>query len=186
MNRQALETQHTIVTVFLTLLQEKPINRITVREITERTGISRVAFYYHFADVYDLFEKIQKQAIQEMVHILKDALDHNNSSLFEKNLLAHVEQNELLMQVLIREGLAPQFIFEALSAMQNAHRESAEHFSTHLEKVDNQTFVDYQFVYMAGGTLLMIFDWVNNKQNLSSERLAVLVDAFNQQIGLMG
>jgi probable dihydroxyacetone kinase regulator len=36
------------------LLTEKPIDKITVGELTERCGISRMTFYYHFADIYDL------------------------------------------------------------------------------------------------------------------------------------
>ena len=35
------------------LLLEKPLDRITVSDITEDCGVSRMTFYYHFKDVYD-------------------------------------------------------------------------------------------------------------------------------------
>lgn len=38
------------------LLNEKPLARIRVRELTERCGLRRQSFYYHFKDVYDLFD----------------------------------------------------------------------------------------------------------------------------------
>ena len=38
------------------LLLEKPLDRITVSDITEDGGVSRMTFYYHFKDVYDLIE----------------------------------------------------------------------------------------------------------------------------------
>lgn len=38
-----------------TLLREKSPDQIRVRELTERCGIRRQSFYYHFTDVYDLF-----------------------------------------------------------------------------------------------------------------------------------
>ena len=38
------------------LLLEKPLDRITVSDITEDCGVSRMTFYYHFRDVYDLIE----------------------------------------------------------------------------------------------------------------------------------
>ena len=38
-----------------TLLREKPLDQIRVRELTELCGIRRQSFYYHFTDVYDLF-----------------------------------------------------------------------------------------------------------------------------------
>lgn len=37
-------------------LLQKPLDKITIRDITEDCGISRMAFYYHFKDIYDLVE----------------------------------------------------------------------------------------------------------------------------------
>ena len=38
------------------MLLKKPLDRITIRDITEDCGVSRMAFYYHFKDIYDLVE----------------------------------------------------------------------------------------------------------------------------------
>lgn len=38
------------------LLLQKPLDKITIRDLTEDCGISRMAFYYHFQDIYDLVE----------------------------------------------------------------------------------------------------------------------------------
>ena len=38
------------------LLRTKPIDRITINDLTEHCGISRMTFYYHFKDIYDLVE----------------------------------------------------------------------------------------------------------------------------------
>ena len=38
------------------LLEEKPLAQIRVRELTALCGIRRQSFYYHFPDVYALFE----------------------------------------------------------------------------------------------------------------------------------
>jgi len=38
------------------LLLQKPLNKITINDIAEDCGISRMAFYYHFKDIYDLVE----------------------------------------------------------------------------------------------------------------------------------
>lgn len=39
-----------------TLLLQKPLDKITIADITEDCGISRMTFYYHFKDIYDLVE----------------------------------------------------------------------------------------------------------------------------------
>lgn len=38
------------------LLLKKPFEKITINDITEDCGISRMTFYYHFKDIYDLVE----------------------------------------------------------------------------------------------------------------------------------
>lgn len=38
------------------LLLKKPLNKITINDIVEDCGISRMTFYYHFKDIYDLVE----------------------------------------------------------------------------------------------------------------------------------
>ena len=38
------------------LLLQKPLDKITINDIAEDCGISRMTFYYHFKDIYDLIE----------------------------------------------------------------------------------------------------------------------------------
>ena len=38
------------------MMGKKPLDKITIRDITDDCGISRMAFYYHFKDIYDLVE----------------------------------------------------------------------------------------------------------------------------------
>ena len=38
------------------ILSQKPLDKITVSDITDDCGINRMTFYYHFKDIYDLIE----------------------------------------------------------------------------------------------------------------------------------
>ena len=38
------------------LLLQNPLDKITIQDLTTDCGISRMAFYYHFKDIYDLVE----------------------------------------------------------------------------------------------------------------------------------
>ncbi|WP_333673104.1 TetR/AcrR family transcriptional regulator [Holdemanella porci] len=37
-------------------LLKKPLDKITIKDLTDDVGISRMSFYYHFKDIYDLVE----------------------------------------------------------------------------------------------------------------------------------
>ena len=51
-------TKRAIKDAFMSLLNERPFEKITVKEIIEKCGVSRNTFYYHFQDVYDLMGEI--------------------------------------------------------------------------------------------------------------------------------
>lgn len=40
------------------VMLKKPLDKITIRDITDDCGISRMTFYYHFQDIYALIEWI--------------------------------------------------------------------------------------------------------------------------------
>ena len=43
------------------LLLQKPLDKITIQDLPHRSGISRMAFYYHFKDIYDLVEWVCRE-----------------------------------------------------------------------------------------------------------------------------
>lgn len=51
-------TKQAIKASFVKLLNEKPLNQITVKDIVEDCGINRNSFYYHFADIPALLEEV--------------------------------------------------------------------------------------------------------------------------------
>ncbi|MBQ8416550.1 MAG: TetR/AcrR family transcriptional regulator C-terminal domain-containing protein [Clostridia bacterium] len=50
-------TKKAIVEVTMQLAEQKPLNKITVRDIVEACGITRNTFYYYFHDIYEVLEE---------------------------------------------------------------------------------------------------------------------------------
>ena len=51
-------TRKAIMQTFLHILKNKPLDRITVKDICEQCEINRNTFYYCFKDIYDVLEAI--------------------------------------------------------------------------------------------------------------------------------
>ena len=47
-------TRQELCAALFSLMREKPLDKISVREISEACDIPRSTFYYHFTDIYDL------------------------------------------------------------------------------------------------------------------------------------
>ena len=70
-------TKKAIKDTFIALLDERPLNRITVKDIVEACGINRNSFYYHFEDLPALLEEIIAEQVQRLIqsHPTVDSLE---------------------------------------------------------------------------------------------------------------
>ena len=57
----ALKTEKSLIESFKKLLSKKPISKITIKELTDDCKMSRMTFYYHFTDIYDLARYVSVQ-----------------------------------------------------------------------------------------------------------------------------
>lgn len=60
-------TRKAIKLSFLKLLNERPLNQITIKDIVEDCGINRNSFYYHFEDLPSLIEEITEEIIDRII-----------------------------------------------------------------------------------------------------------------------
>lgn len=74
-------TKDAIMESFLKLLEEKRLDKITVKDIVLDCGVSRKTFYYYFDDIYDLLEKCLADKAAESSSRVSDF------ESFEKELL---------------------------------------------------------------------------------------------------
>lgn len=60
-------TKKAIKEAFIELLDERPLNKITVKDIVEACGINRNSFYYHFEDLPALVEEIVGEQVRNLI-----------------------------------------------------------------------------------------------------------------------
>ena len=60
-------TKRAIEASLKNLLLKKPFDKITINDIAEDCGISRMTFYYHFKDIVDVVEWAAQQGVQRLV-----------------------------------------------------------------------------------------------------------------------
>lgn len=56
-------------------LQETPLDRISIKSITDECGLNRQTFYYHFRDIYDLVSWMLRREAYRVVRAAADAPD---------------------------------------------------------------------------------------------------------------
>ncbi len=107
-------THQMLIEAFLQLRREKPLRKITVRELCERAGVGRGTFYAHFLDVYDLNEKLEMHLLNEFTQMLKETLEQSDATASVRRVcrtvFALLEKNEQVCRLLLSadnaEGVA--------------------------------------------------------------------------------
>ena len=69
--RRYRRTETLILNGLTTLLQQKSIKEITVRELADLVDINRSTFYLHYTDIYDLLEQTEQRLLKQFT----DAVD---------------------------------------------------------------------------------------------------------------
>lgn len=72
-------TKQAITASFLKLLAEKPLDRITVKDIVEDCGVSRNSFYYHYQDIFDLMDEVVQTETEKALGAHFDAASWQNA-----------------------------------------------------------------------------------------------------------
>lgn len=58
-------TKQRIMDAFLSLLNKKSLDKLTVKDIIEKAEVNRNTFYYYFEDIYDLLHAVFKQKFDD-------------------------------------------------------------------------------------------------------------------------
>lgn len=88
-------TKQDILDTLLILLRDKTISDITVKDLTERCGISRQAFYYHFQDLYAVVDWGLRQDLEGARSVVVEQMVRNRTVVlnlyrsFERSYVEH-------------------------------------------------------------------------------------------------
>lgn len=93
-------TQMVLKQSFLKLLKEKPVNRITVKEVCALAQLNRATFYAHYSDCFALMESIENELIDTFENSLRYVNSLDVTALIEA-IYDMVDQNQAACRILI-------------------------------------------------------------------------------------
>ncbi len=114
-DQRAKLTRLLLQNALLELLQQKPIQALTVKELCEKAGVNRGTFYLHYLDIYDLLEKMEDELLAELQAILAGAsvlggAPGHSSSGFIPVLFRFFEKNREMCAILLGEHGDKKFV----------------------------------------------------------------------------
>ena len=153
------------------LLTEKPLSRITVKELCERANLNRGTFYAHYADVYDLMEQIESELSANFVAAIEPMLSSIGQPTppkVTKKVFECIEANADLCRVTIGPYGNTEFAHELIRACRERCIQSCVQYYPNAARWQ----IDAYFSFVTGGCFALMKQWLCGNMTESSSTLA--------------
>lgn len=167
-NAQNQFVKECLFDALMILMEKKSFSRITVTELTQKAGVSRMAYYRNYINKY------------EIINDYLDSLFEDYSEELEKYKNQNINQNTFVFFQYFRKQT------RLINNLINSNMTTLllERFNKYLPKLFHQLFIEspfspeeerYQLAYTAGGFFNVLIAWLANGMKESDEEMAAIV-----------
>jgi len=175
-NRQVQRTKSWIFDAVMLLLDEKPYNKITVSDITEKAGIARQTFYYTYNDKDDvIFEYLLNTFNTDLMSVeTRQKGDKQNTIVFIFDYQYMARNQEILKKILS----IPEIESRIFRDLQKYPISLIEPYRENLSE-EEYLICRYKLCYQITGFLSMFFDWFISGMPMPVEKFIPMINAMN-------
>ena len=172
-DRRVRRTKKLLTQALTQLLQEKQINEITVKELTDLADMNRGTFYLYYKDTFDMLEKIE-DGMFEALNAIVSLHEHDDMSQQTKpillDLFRFIEDNQEMCRVL----LSPHGDMNFLHRLNEVVRGKCLKACPDSLREKGEADFDYHYSFVVFGCAGIIRAWVNRNCQESAEAMAEL------------
>ena len=176
-DRRVRRTKKLLTQALMQLLQEKQVNEITVKELTELADMNRGTFYLYYRDIYDMLEKIEDSlfdGLNEIVSLPQNAAPMEATKPILLDLFRFIGENQEVCRVLLSANGDMSFLHRLNEVVREKSKAVWE--SLYAREAGEEEF-DYHYSFVVFGCAGLIRAWLNRNCPEPPEQMAALADA---------
>lgn len=156
----------------LMILRDKPISKVSIKEVCDHAGLNRGTFYLHYHEPNDLLKEIEEDFISENLSHFFPYMDAQHDTSILSGLFISMIQNRELCLTLMGPHGAPQFTERVKNLIwpilaEDWKKEFPEYSDTDLE-------LAYEFIFPGATNLIM--QWLRDPKGLTTDEIARRLD----------
>lgn len=167
-NPTALKSRNWLIDALLALMEEKPYDKITIKDICTRADLSRQTFYNFFETKDDILRFCIQQCYTEMMETLKDKTPLSLSDI-TNSLSDTFHRNRRLMSLIIFQNLD--------SLLEHELAFFIRIFAEQMNSGADSHLTNYGTAFLAGAITHTVIYWFKDPDPISSKQLAELLSA---------
>lgn len=174
-DRRMRKTRKQLRECLITLLKEKKVQDITVRELTDMADLNRGTFYLHYKDVFDLLEKTEAELQEDFNQLVckHDAVDlKQRPSVIFNEIYSLVYDNADLIEILLGENGDLNFV----NRLKQLIREKCLKDWMEVFRSGNAAAFDAFFSFIVSGCIGLVQYWLQTGLKETPEQMAKLTE----------
>ena len=174
-DRRVRKTRRQLRECLITLLKEKKVQDITVRELTDMADLNRGTFYLHYKDVFDLLEKTEAELQEDFNQLVckHDAVDlKQRPSVIFNEIYSLVYDNADLIEILLGENGDLNFV----NRLKQLIREKCLKDWLEVFRSGNAAAFDAFFSFIVSGCIGLVQYWLQTGLKETPEQMAKLTE----------
>ena len=152
----------------LKILEEKPIDKITIYELCKEAQINRTTFYKYYGSQYDLLEEIENDNFNELQQRL--AIAHIKEQEGLVLALQYLENNWDVWRTLVNTVEDQKFTMKLFQLPV-----IYQLLDSYIAESPNGSRKKYIYIYICHGCYAIIREWINQDDRETPEEIAELI-----------
>lgn len=172
-SQRVLETKERIRDAFFELYATKKIERISIKEITEKAKLNRGTFYVYYKDIYDLLEKTEDEFLDELIEKIKGVI---TMILRDENIFGFLPPVEFYqryskyLRILLGKNGDPNFTHKIKTIIKRTLKELLKE-----EQIPMIPNLDYVIEYIASAQIGIMSYWLEKEMSLPVEVIGDMI-----------
>ncbi len=179
-DRRVRRTKKLLTQALTSLLEQKQINEITVKELTELADINRGTFYLYYRDVYDMLDRIENELFAAFDELVEPE-QIGNGTLAPGDALTDVfefvQENQEMCRVLLSANGDMNFLHRLNNVVREKSRRVWMNFPQQKQEGIPENEFNYRYSFVVFGCAGMIRDWVNLGCKETPRQMAELAES---------
>jgi AcrR family transcriptional regulator len=180
-DRRSVRTKKAIVKALTTLMIEKDISKITIKEISDLADINRKTFYAHYGSVYEILDELENDIIESLTDAV-ETIDFSNGSYnpyaFYEKITASAYDNFDIYEHLMKSTAHSHLLAKIKAAVKERIVDDL-YGAFGLDKV----MLSYMVEFISAGTISVYEQWFNSDRSIKLEELSKLIG--DLEVGLL-
>ncbi len=172
-DRRVQYTKMILKQSLISLLQQKTVEKITVKELCELADLNRSTFYAHYRDPHDLLRQIEEEIMRELnIHLKNLRFIESETESFQrlKTIFEYIVDNADLCRALLGENGDIAFQKEVMMIIQEQRMEEWKR-----SKEYDPEMVEYTTLFGINGSIGVIQKWLQGGMTKSASEMASFI-----------